>query len=44
MPESVSCCAATPTLSQGGAVAVVAGYVLLALGAGAIAFHRRDTA
>lgn len=31
-------------LSQGGALAVVAGYVLLALGAGAIAFHRRDTA
>lgn len=29
-------------LSQGGAAAVTAAYVLLALGAGAFAFHRRD--
>ncbi|GAA4976182.1 ABC transporter permease [Actinoplanes utahensis] len=31
-------------LSQTGAAAVTAGYVLLALGAGALAFRRRDTA
>ncbi|GAA1613597.1 ABC transporter permease [Actinoplanes couchii] len=31
-------------LSPGGAGAVAAGYVLLALGAGALAFRRRDTA
>jgi ABC-2 type transport system permease protein len=31
-------------LSQGGAAAVTAAYVLLALGAGAISFSRRDTA
>ncbi|BAL88702.1 putative ABC transporter permease protein [Actinoplanes missouriensis 431] len=31
-------------LSQGGAVAVTAGYLVLALGAGALAFRRRDAA